>query len=87
VIDLANAWRTPYDLIRLVERTQALFRQDKLPQPIRQAALERVYRAVREALPDIREQKPSVPRQIELTLLLRELLQMKRMHYQAKEAI
>jgi hypothetical protein len=87
VIDLANAWRTPYDLIRLVERTQALFRQDKLPQPIRQAALERVYRAVREALPAIRKQKPSVPRQIELTLLLRELLQMKRTHYQAKEAI
>jgi len=87
VIDLTNAWRTPYDLIRLVERTQALFRQDKLPQPIRQAALERVYRAVREALPAIRKQKPSVPRQIELTLLLRELLQMKRTHYQAKEAI
>lgn len=88
VTRLADDWRTPYDLIHLVARTQALFRQDKLPQPIRQAALEHVYRAVREALPGIRnEQRPSVPRQIELTLLLRELLQMKRTHYQAKEAI
>lgn len=76
--DLVEGWRTPYDLVRLIARTQSLCRSEMPSPPLRAAVLESLYHAVRATLPTIRQRPLPVARQIELTLLLLQLLQSKR---------
>lgn len=70
---LVEAWKTPHNLPRLIEETQALCCSDMLPAWIRRAAVTAVREAVRQALPEIRRRRPPLPRQIELTWLIGEL--------------
>ncbi|MEM4188708.1 MAG: hypothetical protein QXN56_06120, partial [Candidatus Hadarchaeum sp.] len=58
---LVEAWKTPHNLPRLIEETQALCCSDMLPAWIRRAAVTAVREAVRQALPEIRRRRPPLP--------------------------
>lgn len=73
VQELVERWKTPHDLPRLIEETQALCCSGTLPGWVWQAAVTAVREAVRQALPEIRRRRPPLPRQIELTWLIGEL--------------
>jgi hypothetical protein len=70
---LVEAWKSPYDLSRLITRTEEICSSGALPSPIRQVAQKELLNSIREALPGIRNGRHSVARQIELTRLLRQL--------------